>query len=199
MPQRCVVSSGGDVHPKRIAKATNDRAELVVDFGAFFGSASASTITVSADDGITVVESSLAANIATVLLSGGEARLNYDVVVTAAGAVETKEVVVEVAVDGPEYALACPLPVSAAISASGVSLAVMFDRPLFGTAVTGMAWAAGTITSGTVSGNTITYAIDTVYSGDAGGSLVYDAVAGDLMGADCPVASFTLPVTNNST
>ena len=69
-----------------------------MDFSLFFGSDTASTLTVAADTGLTVDSSSVASNVATIVLSGGSNGSVYDLFVTLAGTTETKQIVVQVRV-----------------------------------------------------------------------------------------------------
>lgn len=105
MAQTVVVGSRGDVAPFRVTKAPSDVLVLKVDFGLFFGSATASTLTVTPDSGLTVGTTSVASNVATVPVSGGMDGMIYDLAVKLAGASETKEVVVQVAVRDPSTVL----------------------------------------------------------------------------------------------
>lgn len=113
MAQTITVNSRGDVTPTRLAKSPNDVLVLKFDFALFFESATASTLTVTADTGLTVGTTSVASNIATVPVSGGDNGSVYDLTVKLAGASEAKEVVVQIvvrdltgAVDD-DYGLAC--------------------------------------------------------------------------------------------
>lgn len=105
MAQTVVVNSRGDVSPFRLTKAPNDVQVIYVDFGLFFGSATASTLTVTPDSGLTVGSTSVASNIATVPVSGGDDGSIYNLAVKLAGTSETKEVVVQVAVRDPSTVL----------------------------------------------------------------------------------------------
>lgn len=97
----CVVNSKGDVTPKRLRKAPNDVLVVYVDFGLFFGSAMASLVTVRPESGLTVGTTSVASNIATVPVSGGQDGSTYDLSVKLTAAGETKEVVIQVSVEDP--------------------------------------------------------------------------------------------------
>ena len=101
MAQTITVNSKGDIAPRRLRKAPNDVLVVYVDFGLFFGTATASTLTVTPDSGMTAGTTSVASNIATVPLSGGDDGHSYDVVVKLAGTNETKEVCFQVAVVDP--------------------------------------------------------------------------------------------------
>ena len=103
MAQTLVVNSAGLLPKTSIHKAPNDTIVVYVDFGLFFGSATASTLTVTADSGLTVGSTSVASNIATVPVSGGDSGYSYDVAVKLAGASETKEVKFLVKVFDPEH------------------------------------------------------------------------------------------------
>jgi hypothetical protein len=96
--QTITVTSKGDVFPTSLTKAPNDVLSIKVDFGMFFGSATASTLTVTPDSGLTVGSTSVAANVATVPVSGGDDGYAYDVRVKLAGATETKEIVFQMRV-----------------------------------------------------------------------------------------------------
>lgn len=98
MAQTIVVNAKGEVSPTSLTKAVNDTVLVKVDFGLFFGSATASTLTVTADSGITVGTTSVASNIASVPLSGGADGGIYDVQVKLAGTDETKEAVFQLRV-----------------------------------------------------------------------------------------------------
>jgi len=104
MSQTIAVTSRGAVFPSRVVKAPNDVIVLLFDFGLFFGSATASTLTVTPDSGLTVGATSVASNVATVPVSGGSTGNTYDLKVKLAGASETKEVIVQVAVREAEQA-----------------------------------------------------------------------------------------------
>lgn len=96
-----VVNSRGDLSPRIVTKAPNDTLLVYVDFGLFFGSATASTLTVTADSGLTVGTTSVSSNIATVPISGGDDGYTYDLTVKLAGTNETKEVTAQVRVYEP--------------------------------------------------------------------------------------------------
>ena len=98
MAQTLTVTSKGDVFPTQLTKAPNDVLSIKVDFGMFFGSATASTLTVTPDSGITIGSTSVSANVATIPVSGGTDGDAYDVRVKLAGATETKEIVFQVRV-----------------------------------------------------------------------------------------------------
>jgi len=70
--------------------------QVKVDFSLFFGSDTASTLTVTADTGLTVDSSSVASNVATIVLSGGSDCSVYDLNVKLAGTTETKQVIFQV-------------------------------------------------------------------------------------------------------
>lgn len=101
MAQTIVVNSRGEVAPFRLTKAPSDVQVLKVDFGLFFGTETASTLTVTPDGGLTVGTTSVAGNIATVPVSGGSDGGLYNLKVKLAGSTQTKEVVVQVAVRDP--------------------------------------------------------------------------------------------------
>ena len=103
MPQTCTVSSRGLLSQRRFRKAENDVLSIDVDFGLFFDTDTASTLTVTADSGLTVDSSSVATNIATIVISGGSDGHIYDLTVKLAGTTETKEVVIQVHVLDYDY------------------------------------------------------------------------------------------------
>ena len=98
MAQTISVSSRGYVSQSVVDKAPNDTVIIKVDFGLFFGAATASTLTVTPDSGLTVGTTSVASNVATIPVSGGTNCNIYDLSVKLAGASETKEVVIQVRV-----------------------------------------------------------------------------------------------------
>jgi hypothetical protein len=103
MAQTLVVNSAGMLPKVSVHKSPNDVIVVYVDFGLFFGSATASTLTVTGDTGITVGTTSVASNIATVPVSGGDSGYSYDVAVKLAGSSETKEIKFLVKVFDPEH------------------------------------------------------------------------------------------------
>lgn len=106
MSQTCTVNSRGKLSQTRFRKAENDVISLDVDFGLLFDTDTASTLTVTADSGLTVDSSAVASNVATIVLSGGDDGYVYDLTVKLAGTTETKEVVIQVAVadyDHPQF------------------------------------------------------------------------------------------------
>jgi len=98
MAQTVTVSSRGHLSTRRIAKSPDDVINVKVDFGLFFDTDTAATLTISADSGLTVDSSSVATNIVDVVLSGGDDGYTYDLDVTLAGTTETKKVTLQVAV-----------------------------------------------------------------------------------------------------
>lgn len=96
--QTIIVSSKGKVSQTLVRKAVADVLSVGVNFSLFFGSDTASTLTVTADTGLTVDSSSVSSNVATIVLSGGTDGCTYDVRTKLAGTTETKEVIFQVEV-----------------------------------------------------------------------------------------------------
>lgn len=96
MPETITVNSKGKLSGTRFRKAENDVIQIYVDYDLFFDTDTASTLTVTADSGITVDSSSVSSNIVNVVLSGGSNGYVYDVTVKLAGTTETKEIVFQV-------------------------------------------------------------------------------------------------------
>jgi hypothetical protein len=110
MAQNITVNSRGEPSLYQMTKDKDDVLTLIYDFGLYFGSDTASTLTVTPDSGLTVDSSSVAANKATITLSGGSDSSVYDLKVKLAGTTETKQVVTQIMmVDGtkltPDYGL----------------------------------------------------------------------------------------------
>ena len=103
MAQTCTVNSRGKLSQTRFRKAENDVVSINVDFGLFFDTDTASTLTVTADPGITVDSSSVSSNVANMVLSGGSDGSIYDITLKLAGTTETKEVVIQVHVLDYDY------------------------------------------------------------------------------------------------
>lgn len=94
-----------------------------------------------------------------------------------------------------------PRFVSATILADGVTLEVVFDRPIVsGSATLGFSRSVGSISSGVVSGSTVTLTVPEAFIGENAGTISYDAGTGTLAGDGGDVASFgPESITNNST
>lgn len=94
---------------------------------------------------------------------------------------------------------AAPSLVSATVDATGLSLALVFDDIVDGTAALGFSLSNGeTISSGTIAGNTVTLVTSQINTDDVR-TVSYSAGAGDLAGIGGEVEDFTgVPVTNNS-
>jgi hypothetical protein len=101
MAQTLTVNSKGELAVYRLNKAPADVMVVKVDFALYFGSETASTLTVTPDSGLTVGTTSVASNVATVPVSGGSDGCRYDVSVKLAGSTQTKEVVFRVGVSDP--------------------------------------------------------------------------------------------------
>ena len=69
MAQTITVNSKGNLSHSLLRKAPNDVISVDVDYDLFFDTDTASTLTVTADNGITVDSSAVASNVVTVVLS----------------------------------------------------------------------------------------------------------------------------------
>lgn len=98
MAETITVNSKGLLSHARLRKAENDVISVSVDYDLFFDTDTASTLTVTADSGLTVDSSSVSSNVVAIVLSGGSDGHTYDVTVKLAGTTETKEVVFQVKV-----------------------------------------------------------------------------------------------------
>lgn len=103
MPQTIIINSKGMPSTTRLRKAESDVISLKYDFGLFFGSDTASTATVTADSGLTVGAPTVASNIVTFTLSGGDDGSTYDLTVKLQGTSETKEIITQVLVKDYDY------------------------------------------------------------------------------------------------
>lgn len=92
-----------------------------------------------------------------------------------------------------------PAVVSATVAASGTSLAVVFDESISGSATLGFTLSAGeTISSGSITGATLTFTTSTISVGDVR-TFSYDSGTGTLTGLAGDVAAITNhAITNNS-
>lgn len=99
------------------------------------------------------------------------------------------------------YTTPAPVFVSATILADGVSLEVVFDRPIVsGSATAGFSRSVGSISSGAISGSTVTLTIPESFIGENAGTITYNTGTGSLSGVDSEVESFgPVAITNNST
>lgn len=98
MAQTITVNSRGTPSLYGLHKGKSDVVTVIYDFGLYFGSDTASTLTIEADSGLTVDSSSLATNKATVKISGGSDGATYDLKVKVAGTTDTKEVITQIRV-----------------------------------------------------------------------------------------------------
>lgn len=98
MPQTITVNSKGRLSHTLLRKAPNDVMSVAVDYDLFFDTDTASTLSVTADSGITVDSSSVSSNIVTIVLSGGSDGYTYDITCKLKGTTETKEVIFQVQV-----------------------------------------------------------------------------------------------------
>lgn len=94
--RQIVVNSKGRISRTGVEKSVADVLSVQIDYTLFFGSDTASTLTVTADDGLTVNSSSVIGNVVTAILSSGSDGCTYDVKVKLTGTTETKEVIFQV-------------------------------------------------------------------------------------------------------
>lgn len=103
MSETIVINSKGYPSKRTVRKAVNDVLSLSYDFGLFFDTDTASTATVTADNGLTAGSPSVSSNVVSFTVSGGSDGAMYDLTVKLAGTTETKEVVTQIKVADYDY------------------------------------------------------------------------------------------------